>query len=57
MTGSPAAFGPGVAPGRFVGDYMGPISIGRGVWPVFGVANAPNKTNFYTQRITLPTSP
>ena len=55
MLDAPATFGPGVAPGHFVGDYTGLISAGRGAWPVFGVATGLNVVNLYTRQIFLPT--
>jgi hypothetical protein len=42
-----------VAGGHFLGDYMGLERAGEAVYPVFGVATAPNRTDLFTRRITF----
>ena len=46
-----------VARGPFLGDYMAMVTSGQDVWPVFGIATAPNKTSDFTRKITLPSGP
>jgi hypothetical protein len=44
-----------VARGHFLGDYMGLAASGpKNVFPVFGIATAPNVTADFTRVITLP---
>ena len=44
-----------VARGHFLGDYMGLAASGlKTVYPLFGVATAPNVTAEYTRQISLP---
>ena len=42
-----------VAGGHFLGDYMGLERAGKAVYPVFGVATGPNRTDLFTRRITF----
>lgn len=46
-----------VAGGRFLGDYMGLVSAGAVVHPVFGIATGPGRTDLFTRRITIGTGP
>ncbi|NPT59909.1 sialidase family protein [Paraburkholderia elongata] len=44
-----------VARGHFLGDYMGLAASGlKTVYPLFGIATAPNVTAEYTRQISLP---
>ena len=42
-----------VAVGHFLGDYMGLVVAGEVAHPVFGIAEAPDRTSLYTRRIRL----
>jgi hypothetical protein len=42
-----------VARGHFLGDYMGLERAGDAVYPVFGIATGPNRTDLFTRRITF----
>jgi hypothetical protein len=42
-----------VAGGHFLGDYMGLERAGDAVYPVFGVATGPNRTDLFTRKITF----
>ena len=42
-----------VAGGHFLGDYMGLVVAGEVAHPVFGIAEAPDRTSLYTRRIEL----
>ncbi len=40
-----------IAVGHFLGDYMGLVTAGRVVHPVFGIATGPDRTTEFTRRI------
>ena len=40
-----------LAGGHFLGDYMGLKRAGNAVYPVFGMATGPNKTDIFTRKI------
>ena len=41
------------AVGHFLGDYMGLVTAGRVVHPVFGIATGLDRTTEFTRRIVL----
>jgi hypothetical protein len=43
-----------VAGGHFLGDYMALTAIGQDVWPIFGIAGRPDRTDLFVRKITLP---
>src|SRR5207245_6979954 len=43
-----------IARGHFLGDYMGLVSAGQNVWPVFGMATGLNLAADFTRKITVP---
>ena len=42
-----------IAGGHFLGDYMGLVTAGRVVHPVFGIATGLDRTTEFTRRIVL----
>ena len=42
-----------IAVGHFLGDYMGLVTAGRVVHPVFGIATGLDRTTEFTRRIVL----
>jgi hypothetical protein len=42
-----------VAGGHFLGDYMGLERAGEAVYPIFGIATGPNRTDLFTRKITF----
>jgi hypothetical protein len=46
-----------VAGGHFLGDYVGLVTAGNVVHPVFGIATRNDVTNLYTRRIDVRAGP
>jgi hypothetical protein len=45
---------PVVPGGHFLGDYMSMVAHGKHIWPVFGMAVAPNRVAEFTRKISMP---